>query len=103
MLCEFVGMLCPCLATLRPFLSLSHTAVGLGNQIGGRPLGSHRPGPELMAVPFLLDVQKTADSESEDRKATACLVKDSGYWNKEPCPASGCVSKTAFARFSLNR
>jgi hypothetical protein len=35
--------------------------------------------------------------------AAACPVKDSGYWNREPCPASGYVSKTAFARFSLNR
>src|SRR5882757_2073514 len=47
--------------------------------------------------------QKAADSESEDRNAAACLVIDSGYWNREPCPASGYVSKTAFARFSLKR
>src|SRR6266699_2848021 len=47
--------------------------------------------------------QKAADSASEDRNAAACLVKDSGYWNREPCPASGYVSKTALARFSLNR
>ena len=33
--------------------------------------------------------QKAADPESEDRNAAACLVKDSGYWNREPCPASG--------------
>ena len=30
--------------------------------------------------------QNTADSESEDRNAAACLVKDSGYWKSEPCP-----------------
>ena len=47
--------------------------------------------------------QNTADSESEDRNAAAFLVKDSGYWNREPCPASGYVSNTAFAKFSLSR
>src|SRR6266852_154802 len=47
--------------------------------------------------------QKTADWESEDRKAAACFVKDSGYWNREPCPASGYASRTAFGRFSASQ
>src|SRR6266436_2207794 len=47
--------------------------------------------------------QKTADSESEDRNAVTCLQKDSGYWNREPCPASGYASKTAFGRFSASQ
>jgi len=63
--------------------------------------------PEALAlIAFIAPTaraQNAADSESEDRNAAAFLVKDSGYWNKEPCPASGYVSNTAFARFSLNR
>lgn len=47
--------------------------------------------------------QKAADSELEARNAAACRVKDSGYWNREPCPASGYVSRTAFGRFSPSR
>src|SRR5947208_16796075 len=47
--------------------------------------------------------QNTADSESEDRNAAACLVKDSGYWKSEPCPASGYASNAAFGRFSANQ
>ena len=39
----------------------------------------------------------------EDKNAVACRVKDSRYWNREPVPASGTVSNTAFPRFSLSR
>src|SRR6185295_11497546 len=46
-------------------------------------------GSSRSAYAVILRAQKTAEAESEDRKAAACFVKDSGYWNREPCPASG--------------
>src|SRR5258705_1096785 len=47
--------------------------------------------------------QNAADSESEDKKLAACLVKDSGYRNREPCPASEYAIRTAFGRFSASQ
>jgi hypothetical protein len=44
--------------------------------------------PEALAlIAFIAPTaraQNAADSELEDRNAAACLVKDSGYWNREP-------------------
>ena len=44
---------------------------------------------KYVELPYRQHNPEVADGESEDRNAAACLAKDSGYWNREPCPASG--------------
>jgi hypothetical protein len=48
-----------------------------------REIGAQRAFPRDTRADKVV-AQKAADSELEARNAAACLVNDSGYWNREP-------------------